>query len=573
MIPSAVRRWLNRPKKSDPRLMAKFFHVDEEVGAIIHEMHCMEMHHDAGSYMILLSHLHNTQDSMLALIEQMLERVVPKKRRRRDYHWKFTDENLPGHMTAQLLFAAELMVGGTYIEVQEADGVTLRPVALELLHGVMELRNVLREQSLEDPGIYPEHVQRALVRYDHLCAEFEFRYTSLLLNVKTPEEVYEQQEVAVLFCETVYSGLLIYPDGPLGLHRPPEEMCELFSPFYGLLRKIKALLITLSEVELHSLESALCLSSNDPAAELSSEPESPIVLPSPSQSEGLTGPELSPLELFTNSEHCPENFQVVSCNVNMCQSAVLQLQVSPNMLDSGTIDDPESHKSSEKSTRDQNSASIVQCVMKRSIERHGPHARKPSYPDARSHYHSNEHLLHRLFVCISGVADQLQTNFAGELRIILKAVFDAVSSKQDEDERTAEDAFRVPGCRLCQNQDDMNRGVHPASPEWVPDGACIICTTCCAPFTLMRRRHHCRRCGNVSMQAFFFLNIVSPLSLNTSHNRICLYRFFAPAAPHTQLSCLTNPARSLFAFAPTATMCTAPIKTHLRRDQPNDKTF
>uniref|UniRef100_A0A8C5PAA1 FYVE-type domain-containing protein n=1 Tax=Leptobrachium leishanense TaxID=445787 RepID=A0A8C5PAA1_9ANUR len=551
MIPSAVRRWLNRPKKSDPRLMAKFFHVDEEVGAIIHEMHCMEMHHDAGSYMILLSHLHNTQDSMLALIEQMLERVVPKKRRRRDYHWKFTDENLPGHMTAQLLFAAELMVGGTYIEVQEADGVTLRPVALELLHGVMELRNVLREQSLEDPGIYPEHVQRALVRYDHLCAEFEFRYTSLLLNVKTPEEVYEQQEVAVLFCETVYralrkgyinqemidyyepqlmitiprlaitSGLLIYPDGPLGLHRPPEEMCELFSPFYGLLRKIKALLITLSEVELHSLESALCLSSNDPAAELSSEPESPIVLPSPSQSEGLTGPELSPLELFTNSEHCPENFQVVSCNVNMCQSAVLQLQVSPNMLDSGTIDDPESHKSSEKSTRDQNSASIVQCVMKRSIERHGPHARKPSYPDARSHYHSNEHLLHRLFVCISGVADQLQTNFAGELRIILKAVFDAVSSKQDEDERTAEDAFRVPGCRLCQNQDDMNRGVHPASPEWVPDGACIICTTCCAPFTLMRRRHHCRRCGNIFCSRCSSYTTFLPHQSSSQPVRVC----------------------------------------------------
>lgn len=36
---------------------------------------------------------------------------------------------------------------------------------------------------------------------------------------------------------------------------------------------------------------------------------------------------------------------------------------------------------------------------------------------------SDEDLLHRLFVCISGVADQLQTNFAGDLRNILKAVF------------------------------------------------------------------------------------------------------------------------------------------------------
>jgi hypothetical protein len=36
---------------------------------------------------------------------------------------------------------------------------------------------------------------------------------------------------------------------------------------------------------------------------------------------------------------------------------------------------------------------------------------------------SGEDLVHRLFVCIAGVADQLQTNFAGDLRHILKCVF------------------------------------------------------------------------------------------------------------------------------------------------------
>lgn len=36
---------------------------------------------------------------------------------------------------------------------------------------------------------------------------------------------------------------------------------------------------------------------------------------------------------------------------------------------------------------------------------------------------SSEDLVHRLFVCIAGVADQLQTNFAGDLRHILKCVF------------------------------------------------------------------------------------------------------------------------------------------------------
>lgn len=38
-------------------------------------------------------------------------------------------------------------------------------------------------------------------------------------------------------------------------------------------------------------------------------------------------------------------------------------------------------------------------------------------------YRSSEDLIHRLFVCIAGVADQLQTNFATDLRNILKSVF------------------------------------------------------------------------------------------------------------------------------------------------------
>jgi hypothetical protein len=45
-------------------------------------------------------------------------------------------------------------------------------------------------------------------------------------------------------------------------------------------------------------------------------------------------------------------------------------------------------------------------------------------------------LVHRLFVCIAGVADQLQTNFAGDLRHILKCVFlmSASNSMSTEEE-------------------------------------------------------------------------------------------------------------------------------------------
>ncbi|PSN41876.1 hypothetical protein C0J52_20330 [Blattella germanica] len=49
---------------------------------------------------------------------------------------------------------------------------------------------------------------------------------------------------------------------------------------------------------------------------------------------------------------------------------------------------------------------------------------------------SSEDLVHRLFVCIAGVADQLQTNFAGDLRHILKCVFlmSATSTSKSEDD-------------------------------------------------------------------------------------------------------------------------------------------
>jgi hypothetical protein len=65
-------------------------------------------------------------------------------------------------------------------------------------------------------------------------------------------------------------------------------------------------------------------------------------------------------------------------------------------------------------------------------------ASSPSSSDSRdlsrrAKFKSTENLLHRLFVCIAGVADQLQTNFAADLRQILKAVF-LINTTQDEEE-------------------------------------------------------------------------------------------------------------------------------------------
>merc|ERR1711981_319620 len=53
--------------------------------------------------------------------------------------------------------------------------------------------------------------------------------------------------------------------------------------------------------------------------------------------------------------------------------------------------------------------------------------------DRRAKFKSTEDLLHRLYVCISGAADQLQSNYAGDFRSILRTVFQ-MNVTPDEDE-------------------------------------------------------------------------------------------------------------------------------------------
>ena len=37
----------------------------------------------------------------------------------------------------------------------------------------------------------------------------------------------------------------------------------------------------------------------------------------------------------------------------------------------------------------------------------------------------------------------------------------------------------------------------PGSPRWVKDEVRLACVTCAVDFTLFRRRHHCRNCGEI----------------------------------------------------------------------------
>ncbi|NXT36843.1 LST2 protein, partial [Pelecanoides urinatrix] len=298
-----------------PRLLSQFFFADERVTRVVAEINGLDAELDPQQYLVLLNQLHLSQAHLLAILERIMEECIPTQRHSRDYLVKFPEELLVDNLGNHMLFAAECLLAGTFLEVEEADGVQLRPQARNLLCSLELVRTVLREQSLSQPGSYPEPVRAVLVQFDRLFAEFELRwgpglrcwggggctraggtswspwissYVSSLVAVKSPEEIYRQQEIIVLFCETVeralrlgyltqemidgyepllmftiprlaiISGLLIYPEGPLSLERSPEQISRVFSPFYNLLKKIRDLLRVLSEEELCLLERSLC---------------------------------------------------------------------------------------------------------------------------------------------------------------------------------------------------------------------------------------------------------------------------------------------------------------------------
>ncbi|XP_039241233.1 lateral signaling target protein 2 homolog [Pipra filicauda] len=458
-----------------------------------------------------------------------MEECIPTQRHSRDYLVKFPEELLVDNLGNHMLFAAECLLAGTFPEVEEADRAQLRPQARNLLCSLELVRTVLREQSLSQPNSYPEPVRAVLIQFDRLFAEFELSYVSSLVAVKSPEEIYRQQEIIVLFCETVeralrlgyltqemidgyepllmftiprlaiISGLLIYPEGPLSLERSPEEMSRVFSPFYNLLKKIRELLRVLSVEELCLLERSLC----------TAEPEDPC------------GPDITP-------PPAPSALLEIPCATPPALTCTTLLGPS------GAVDNPGTDW--QWGPQIPGSSPGIGAT---------PGAR---CSELRCRYSSTKDMLHTLFVCISGVADQLQTNFASDMRSILKTVFKIVASqaepleepsasrKKDDDSCVA-DAPRVADCPLCSSPTEAaglwRAGTHRL-PEWVPDSTCSQCSACRSPFTLLRRRHHCRSCGKIFCARCSPHAAALPHYSHTKPVRVCTHCYTTHLSPASQ---------------------------------------
>uniref|UniRef100_A0AAY4ARZ0 Lateral signaling target protein 2 homolog n=1 Tax=Denticeps clupeoides TaxID=299321 RepID=A0AAY4ARZ0_9TELE len=275
---------------TDSHLLAQFYYADEELNQVATELDSLDGRKDPQRCTLLVNQFRSCQDNVLNIINQIMDECIPGDRANRDFCVKFPEEIRHDNLAGQLWFGAECLAAGSIIMNREIESMAMRPLAKDLTRSLEEVRNITRDQALRDINFYTERMKDALRHFDSLFAEFELSYVSAMVPVKTPKEYYVQQEVIVLFCETVeralklgyltqdmiddyepalmftiprlaiVCGLVVYSEGPLNLERKPEDMSELFRPFRTLLKKIRDLLQTLTEEELQTLERSLCVS-------------------------------------------------------------------------------------------------------------------------------------------------------------------------------------------------------------------------------------------------------------------------------------------------------------------------
>ncbi|XP_036927904.1 lateral signaling target protein 2 homolog isoform X2 [Acanthopagrus latus] len=292
------RKWLYKPKRTDPQLLAQFYYADEELNQVATELDGLDGRKDPQRCTLLVNQFRSCQDNVLNIINQIMDECIPNDRANRDFSVKFPEEIRHDNLAGQLWFGAECLAAGSIIMNREIESIAMRPLAKDLTRSLEEVRNITRDQALRDLNLYTDRMKDALRHFDGLFAEFELSYVSAMVPVKSPKEYYVQQEVIVLFCETVeralklgyltqdmiddyepalmftiprlaiVCGLVVYSEGPLNLDQKSEDMSELFRPFRTLLKKIRDLLQTLTEEELVTLERNLCISQD---GELSTE--------------------------------------------------------------------------------------------------------------------------------------------------------------------------------------------------------------------------------------------------------------------------------------------------------------
>ncbi|XP_040564380.1 lateral signaling target protein 2 [Lepeophtheirus salmonis] len=485
-----IREFLYRPKRSDRSLMARFFFADEALNAVAAELDSFDGRKDPERCAALVHKLRGCQDNLLGICGAMLEQLEPGCREAiREFRAKFPDDVLHENLAGQLWFGAECLAAGSSILNKESESEAMRPLAKAVTKSLERVRSLLREQCLRPNPEYTEKIRENLKIFDRLFSEFEFKYVQCMVHVKTIKEYELHQDIIILFSNTlmrslelelitqdmvdycdpslmfaiprlaIVTGLLFQPDGPLNVDKSNSSFPELFLPFKNLLRKIRELLQTLEVSEVIVLEMLLCqleepanlsiklkevqsrLEENEKkeqAEKLQAKLESPVESASASSSLNV----LASIDCFCDEKPtsaAKANDAVVKPILDAVISVVIDA-TNPGE-DLKEIEESRKHlrrrrkSSPSSSSSSSSSSSPLDCPLKRvNARRDTKRIPYKFQKDKRARFKSTEDLLHRLYVCISGAADQLQSNYAGDFRSILKTVFLMNTAMDDEEE-------------------------------------------------------------------------------------------------------------------------------------------
>uniref|UniRef100_A0A183CDT7 FYVE-type domain-containing protein n=1 Tax=Globodera pallida TaxID=36090 RepID=A0A183CDT7_GLOPA len=430
-------RLINKPRIDDWSPLAKFYYADDSLNAIANELDSFDGRRDPERCNQLVNKLRQAQDRVLHIISEMLMLIFPHEsdRASRDFRVKFPDEIMHDNLPGQLWFGAECLAAGSNIVDHEAESEAIRPMAKAFTRHLEKLRDLLKEQALKDPTHYPDGIKGSLKVFDQLFAEFEFAYVSAMVPVKSAKEYDRQLDVAVLFSECLTRVAYI-----------TREQIDDCDP--NVIISLPRLAIVWGLL----LYPGGALNVDVPKEEIS--------------------------EMFRHF------YKVLILVRNLLQ----------------TLEPSELFKLEKKLVGDHGgfdeTCSSVRALEQQIVSSTETNKKNDNSVD-RLAYGSSENLIHRLFVCIASIADQLQSNYSADIRKVLKMVLQPIE---------AVPIYEVSGkaAPVPENEEETGIEVRESLPlpafvgvRWVPDSDCDQCTSCLSPFTLVRRRHHCRNCGRI----------------------------------------------------------------------------
>ncbi|EDX14636.1 GD18091 [Drosophila simulans] len=466
----------------DKSLLARFFHADRSLTAVASELDSFDGRAEPDRCTRLVSRLRQNQDKVLAITNLIMEELLGEDRDPRAFRAKFPEEVLQENLAGQLWFGAECLAAGSSIMNRESESKEMRPLAQAVTKSLGNVRVLLRDQCLKNnvPNSKTLHLDlndstteqlyESLKIFDRLDGDDEDEEDDDIdVDEEDPESsddgTEEEQLLKDIVAADCASGYLI-PNTNLGNLLQPQEV-PLTDNFvaseddeYGTAEQQGHQ--GLEEEEPSTSAAMLAATRTLQRLRLPSSDNEPLAEPTTIKASEEHMQQPSGRHHRHHQRHHHHHHHRHSHQHQHRQPHPHRTTRSGRKRCSLEAADPETIQPE----REQNLASGDTSAASSLSDDVSLAMRNTT---ARLKFKSTENLLHRLFVCIAGVADQLQTNFASDLRQILRSVFLMnMSSAQEEidiPEKTKESElfeFRASENDVIQESAGSNQSIYSA---------------------------------------------------------------------------------------------------------------